>query len=134
MDEKTIELYNDSFERCVAQPGFLERLYELFLNSSPEVAEKFKNTDLKKQFIVVKKSLYTLTMAATETDVTRAELHRLGNTHGREGMKIASHLYDLWLQCLLQSVREFDHGWTPDIEASWRRMLEPHIAVLKRFS
>lgn len=134
VDERTLEIYNDSFEYCLSREGFLPRFYELFTHASPEVRETFRNTDFERQTRILKKSLYVLTMASVGTDDARNELLRLGLSHGRQGMNIPPQLYDLWLDCLMQTVREFHSEWHPDIERSWRDMLGPHIAVLKSHS
>ena len=134
MDDRISEIYNDSFERCSSRPGFLPRFYELFLNSSPEVKDKFKDTDFKKQIRIVKKSLYVLTMASVGIEEAQAEIERLGHIHGRDGLKVEPYLYDLWLTCLLQAVREYDIGWMPEVEKSWCKMFEPHIEALKGYS
>lgn len=134
MKERTIEIYNDSFERCIANPEFFIRFYELFLDSSPQVKDLFKNTDLKKQARIVKKTLYSLTMASVGTEELLQEINRIGHSHGRDGLCISPQLYDLWLTCLLQTVKEFDRNWTLEVEISWRNMLESHIETLKRYS
>ncbi len=134
MDEKTLEIFNDSFENCLSNRAFLPRFYELFTESSPEVGERFRQTDVLRQSKILKKSLYILTMATVGTDESRNELIRLGNSHGVQGMKIPAYLYDLWLVCLLRAVRECHTEWHPEIERSWRKMLGPHIAILKSFS
>jgi hemoglobin-like flavoprotein len=134
VDEKTLAIYNDSFEYCLGKEGFLPRFYTLFMESSPEVRERFKNTDFQKQTRILKKSLYVLTMASVGTDEARQELVRLGLSHGKQGLHIPPHLYDLWLDALVRTVREFHTEWHPDIERSWREMLAPHIAVLKSHS
>ncbi len=133
MDEKTLELFNDSFEYCLAKESFLPRFYELFLASSAEIRQKFMNTDIHRQSRILKKSLYVLTMATVGTEEARNELLRLGKSHGLQGMNIPEYMYDLWLDCLVQTVREFQTDWTPETEASWREMLNPHIEILKSF-
>ncbi len=134
LDERTFELFNNSFEACVGQPRFLERFYEIFINSSPEVQEKFKATDLKRQVRIIRKSLLVLTMASLGTEAVMEEIAHLGQTHGREGLKVGPHLYDLWLSSLLQAVSEVDPGWSRDVENSWRKMFAPYITALKSYS
>jgi hemoglobin-like flavoprotein len=133
-DERTVELYNDSFESCVSSEGFLPRFYELFIGSSPLIREKLKNTDLKKQVRILRKSLYVLTMASLGTDEAEQEIVRLGESHGRHGLNIQPFMYDLWLDCLLQAVSEYHTGWNAEVEQSWRVMFAPHIARLKSYS
>ena len=134
LDEKTLELFNRSFETCVARRGFVERFYEIFIQSSPEVRDKFKATDMKRQAHIIKKSLYVLTMASLETEEVRQEIAALGHSHGREGMKVGTHLYELWLSCLLQAVSEFDPGWNREVGESRRRVFDPYLSTLKSYS
>ena len=134
MDERTLELFNDSFESCVRQTGFLERFYQIFVDASPEVRDKFKATDLGKQIHMLKKSLLVLTAASSGTEGADEELAHLGLKHGAQGLKIGAQLYDLWLDCLLRTVREFDSRWSPEVEESWRRMFLPYISAMKSYS
>ncbi len=134
LDEKTLELFNDSFETCVAQPRFLERFYEIFVGASPEVQEKFKETDFKEQIRVVRKSILVLMTASFGTQEVAKEIARLGQSHGRHGMRIGPHLYELWLNSLLQAARESDRRWSQGVEDSWRKMFDPYITRLKGYS
>jgi hypothetical protein len=49
MQERDVELFNDSIERCSGNAEFLRRFCSLFLASSDAVAKKFEHTDLRKQ-------------------------------------------------------------------------------------
>ncbi len=42
-------MVNDSFERCINDPLFLDQFYEIFLASSDEVSAMFKDTDMGTQ-------------------------------------------------------------------------------------
>ncbi len=134
LDDTTLELFNSSFERCVAEPRFLERFYDIFIGASAEVQEKFKATDFKKQIRVLRKSMLVLMMASLETEQADEELARLGQSHGRQGMRIGPHLYALWLDSLLQAASEFDARWSQKVEDSWRRVFDPYLTTLKSYS
>ena len=41
--------FNDSFERCINDPLFLDQFYEIFLASSDEVSVMFTKTDVDTQ-------------------------------------------------------------------------------------
>jgi hypothetical protein len=56
MSKEQIALFDDSLERCTANPGFLDRFYDTFMASSKEVAEAFKHTSFHNQKILVKTS------------------------------------------------------------------------------
>lgn len=130
MDDRDVERFNDSIERCSASPEFLTRFYTLFLASSETVAKKFEHTDLKKQARMLKTSLYILMLASDETERI-AHLSRLAKLHSHSGLDIRPELYDLWLDRLLQAVREFDPKFNADVETAWRRLLQPGIEFMK---
>ena len=46
-------------------------------------------------------------------------------------LDIKPELYDLWLDRLVQAVGEFDPMFDPEIEAAWRRLLQPGIEFMK---
>ena len=130
MDEKDLELFNDSIERCSLKPEFLSRFYALFIASSDEVAKKFARTDLKKQARILKVSLYILMMASGEAE-RAAHLERLARRHSRAELDIKPELYDLWLDRLVQAVREVDPLFDAETETAWRRVLQPGIEFMK---
>src|SRR5262245_39796546 len=124
-------LFNDSLERCTVKPGFMDRFYALFLASSPEVAERFSRTDFRKQKHVLKASLYMMMFAAEGKAEGQAHLQRLAKLHSRTELDIKPHFYELWLDCLLQAVREYDRRFTPETERVWRRMMGSGIEFMK---
>lgn len=126
-----IEIFNDSLERCNMHPDFLVRFYEIFIASSPEVAEKFKNTNFSKQRRVLKASLYLLIFAAEEKPEGLAHVERMAEIHGPNQMNIPSHMYDLWMESLLQAVKEFDVAYGPRVESAWRNMLQEGVELMK---
>jgi len=130
MHDRDIELFNDSIERCSRKPDFLRRFYVLFLGSSDEVAKKFEHTDLKKQARMLKASLYTMMLAGSGSERV-VDLERLARLHSRAELDIKPELYDLWLDRLVQAVGEFDPMFDLEIEAAWRRVLQPGIEFMK---
>jgi len=131
MHERDSELFNDSYERCMRQSGFLERFYEIFVASSDEVAAKFVRTDFQKQVRMLKVSLYMLMNAAGTLPEGTVHLERIAELHSRRQLDIQPEFYDLWLVCLLEAVREFDASFCEDVEAAWRHVLAHGIRVMK---
>jgi hemoglobin-like flavoprotein len=134
VSDRDFELFNDSYERCIRNPrapGFLNRFYEIFLASSYEVAEKFKNTDFHKQTHAIKASLCYLMMASTGAPEAIKHLERMADLHSRAKLNIRPELYDIWLTCLLQAVREYDVYWSAEREAAWRSMLAYGIEFMQ---
>jgi len=130
MQERDVELFNDSIERCSRNPEFLRRFYALFLASSDAVAKKFEQTDLRKQARMLKTSLYTMMLASSESERV-AHLERLAQLHSRAGLDIKPELYDLWLDKLVQTVSECDPLFDTETGTAWRRVLQPGIEFMK---
>ena len=125
------ELFNSSYDRFLSKPGFLERFYEIFLGSSPEVAEKFRDTDFVRQTQRLKASLYMLMVASLGTREALQHLKRMAQLHSRKQLNIRPELYDLWLTSLLKAVAEFDRLFDEKTEQAWRRVLLPGIDYIK---
>lgn len=134
MTEKDLQLFNDSLERCTAQPEFLSRFYELFVASSPEIAEKFKNTDFNRQRRMLKASLYLLIYAIEGKPEGVVHLERMSEVHGEKGLGVAGWMYDVWFDCLLKAVKEFDSHFLPETETAWQNVLREGIDLMKKRS
>ena len=131
MTPHEIELFNDSLQRCTSRPGFLERFYEIFAASSAEVAEKFPRTNFQKQAILLKASLYLMLLAAWKKPEGHAHLERIAQLHSRKGLDIPPELYDLWLDCLLRTVQEYDRCFNARTKRAWYNMMQSGITFMK---
>ena len=76
MDEQVVSAFTGSLERCTAKPDFEERFYEIFLASSPKVAEKFATTDFGKQKRALRASFHTMLFRITSYNVCYTKLLR----------------------------------------------------------
>ena len=131
MTDAELALFNDSLTRCTSDPRFLERFSELFLASSDEVRHKFSQTDFLKQRRLVQASFHMMMLAATSDPVGTAHFERLAALHSQTHLDIPPHLYDLWLDCLVQAVKACDRQWTPETERVWRSMMANGMAFMK---
>jgi hemoglobin-like flavoprotein len=130
---EVLDSFDDSLRRCEARPGFLDRFYERFLASSPEVREKFANTNLVRQKKALRESFNHLVLAATDFDRKAPDWHLAGIValHGPEQLDIRPALYDVWLECLLDAVKEFDPEYGPEVEEAWREVMQFGISYLR---
>lgn len=131
MDTATLRTFEQSLARCTAQPGFLDRFYELFLASSPKVREKFAGTDFVRQKQMLNAS-FNLTLRAAQNDGggQPAHLDGLAERHGARQLAIGAELYDLWLDSLLEAVRGFDPDASAEVEAAWEQVMGVGISYL----
>jgi hemoglobin-like flavoprotein len=131
LNERDVELFNDSLERCTSGRRFLDRFYELFVTSSAEVAAKFANTDFRVQKAALKVSLYMIMSTIEQKPEGTVHLERIAARHSRSDLDIGPHLYDLWLDCLIQAARESDPLFGDETEQAWRKVMRVGIEFLK---
>jgi hemoglobin-like flavoprotein len=94
------------------------------------VREKFANTDFVRQKRALHASLYLILLAAQDTGKDPARyLSEVAERHSARQLDIGAELYDLWLDSLLATVREFDPEFGPAVERSW----EDAMAIGIRF-
>jgi hemoglobin-like flavoprotein len=124
-------VFLESLERC-GRDAFVDRFYERFLASSPEVRAKFATTDFGRQRAMLLRSLELIAAAADGDPDGVEELRVRAETHSRSRLDIAPHLYDLWLEAAIASAVEADPRWTPEVETAWRSILGAAIRHLRR--
>ncbi|WP_204378463.1 globin [Agaribacterium haliotis] len=127
-------LFDQSYERVrrnrVFDKDFFDTFYDKFLPSSPEVAQKFRNTDMAKQRQMLEKSFYHLLVFYASGDADDY-MQRMVAKHGRHGVNIPDHLYDLWMDTLIATVKVFDPEYSDDVALAWRLVLAPGLTYMK---
>ena len=127
-------LFNLSYQRAVVPDfyGFFHSFYAKLIEHSPVIAELFKHTDMQKQVEMLIQSITYITSygATREPD---AELTHLARLHGSDKLDLPPEYYDIWLDCLLQTIREKDPKYDEQVEKSWRLVMEPGIEYMKSF-
>lgn len=115
-------VFLESLARC-GNGAFVDRFYERFLASSPEVRAKFASTDFARQRLMLLRSLELVAAAADGDAKGVEELRARAETHSRSQLNIEPHLYDLWLESAIQSASAADPLWTAEVETAWRSIL-----------
>lgn len=130
----TEQLFDHSLERVLARQrdgkAFFEAFYDAFIAASPEVAEKFRNTDMERQRTMLRKSFYHLLSFYASNDADYY-LHRVAISHNHRHYNIRPHLYDLWLETLIATLWRFDVRCDEATELAWRLIMAPGIVYMK---
>ncbi len=128
------QLFDASYDRILSREvggqGFFSAFYDRFLAASPEVAEKFRHTDMTRQQAMLKKAFYHL-LAFYASSHADYYLHQVAVSHSRVHFDIPPRLYDLWLESLIETVRHFDDRFTDEAELAWRLVMAPGIVYMK---
>lgn len=128
------ETFDQSYERVktLEKDGrtFFDAFYGRFISSSPEVAHAFKNTDMKRQRKMLEKSFYSLFIFYA-TSNQNDYLEKIARLHSKHEANVDPALYDLWLECLIQTVAEYDPHFNRSVELAWRLVLSTGIAYMK---
>jgi hemoglobin-like flavoprotein len=126
--------FDQSYERVkrIEKNGktFFEAFYDNFCAATPEVANHFRNTDMKKQKKMLEKSFYGLFIFYA-TNNANDYLCKIAQHHSQAGKDIPPDLYDVWLDSLIKTVSEYDPMFDMDIELSWRVVLSAGITYMK---
>lgn len=119
-----------SFQRCEANGDFAEVFYETFLSAAPEIPPYFAATDFDRQRRVLRDSVHLMVTRDVDEPEMREAMERLGKEHGRGGRNILPKLYELWLDCVCQTVKLLDPEWSDALERKWRVRLRPGIQMI----
>jgi hemoglobin-like flavoprotein len=126
-DQVDVELVNDSLERCSSQVDFFDSFYLRFRDSSDVVAAKFANTDVKTQSRALRESFYLLMRAVGGDPEAWQHLELRALRHDRKHLDISPGMYEIWLECLIETIREFDPEFDSVTESAWRRIMQQGI-------
>jgi truncated hemoglobin YjbI len=108
---------------------FFEAFYRRFLDD-PGVAELFRDTDMRRQAAMLRKSFFHLA-GFYVTSSPSGELERMARVHYRLGIGVE--LYDAWLDSLVATVAEFDPEFDEATELAWRLALAPGVTYMKLY-
>ncbi|MFL0801182.1 MAG: globin [Agarilytica sp.] len=128
------EIYDQSYKRVMENDisglSFFDTFYSKFLDASPEVEKKFKNTDMVAQKKMLKKSFYHLLIfyGSNQAD---DYIQKIATSHNKAHLGIEPALYDIWLDTLMATLSEYDDKFTDDVELAWRLVLTPGITYMK---
>lgn len=122
-----LRLVLPSLDRCLASGDLFERFYDRLMRTSPEIAERFRGTDMTGQKRILHHAI-NLVLAFFEHDPIGAwAIERVRRSHARSGLDIAPRLYEPWREAFLATIEELDAGMDDAVEIAWRVVLQSTI-------
>ncbi len=125
---KAADIVMQSYGRCCASDGFFDSFYDHFLASSPEIRDKFANTNMAGQKLLLRQGILNVVLHARGMPDTK--LKALGCSHSRKGLNIRPELYTLWFNALAATIREHDKQSTTEIIQAWREVVSKSVEVI----
>ena len=116
--------FRESLERCQANPHFLNQFYNNFVIANPVVRDKFANTNMEDQKMMLHASLYMIALATQGNHAASHYLDNIAKRHSSTDLDISTELYGLWLETLLQTVSEIDPDFNEEVRSAWNDVMQ----------
>jgi len=127
-------IFDASYERVkkhhAGKEAFFHAFYERFIQADPRVAQHFQHTDMERQQKMLEKSFYRL-LVFYATNSTDDYLEEVAIRHSKLVLNIDKDLYDIWLDCLIETLKDYDPEYSDQVELSWRLLLATGITYMK---
>jgi len=109
---------------------FFPAFYNHLATKSARIEEKFAGINMAQLARTQRPGIYHL-LTYFDTDEPTEYLRHLAALHGPKYLDIAPELLDLWLEAILETVRDYDPDFDSEVEAAWRAVLQKGIGFLK---
>lgn len=128
------EIFNQSYWRvhknAIGDVPFVDAFLENLVRSSPEVADRMARGDTERFRSALTLGIVHLA-SFRATGQADSVLAGIAKRQSRTGRDIAPHLYEFFLQALLQTVEQYDPDFSPDVRKAWEVMLRPGLEYMK---
>ena len=124
------EFFNDSYEYVLGNDElFFNEFYRVFISSSPEIKEVFKNTDMTKQKDMLRDSVsYMVSFFVTK--IADVRLIQTGKHH-TQALKVSPQMYELFVDTFLIALENTYSRYNSKCGLAWRITLSPGIELMK---
>lgn len=120
-----------SYQRCLLSGTFFDDFYDTFVSSSPRIAEQFRSTDMAKQKNLLRIGLrHLIDFYHDPTDQSVQAVEDIGESHSKTMMDIHPELYAIWLDALMNTVKEHDPNYTEALGEQWRTAMGHGISTI----
>jgi hemoglobin-like flavoprotein len=128
------KLFNISYQRTISPDfeTFFKNFYDKLINTDPKIFALFSNTDMEQQVKMLMQSMTHITSYAATMEANE-EINQIAKNHGKYKLNIPAETYDLWLECLVDTAREYDPEFNSHVETAWREVMSPGLKYMKSF-
>lgn len=120
----------NSYGRCLRNTTFIERFYEILMDSHPDMRPAFARTDMGRQRHALRRGISNAILFGGGHDLVRGTVETVADLHSRKGRApVPPNLYPYWMDSLIQAVSEHDPRFSPELETRWRQAIKPLIEL-----
>jgi len=120
-----------SYQRCCAVAEFFPLFYRNLFRVAPEIQAMFRQTDFRRQHLLLQHAVGLLLAFPTHPDDGHAILKRVAERHSRRDLDVPRQLYPRFVDALVETVAECDPEYTDDAGNAWRAAIAPGIAFMQ---
>jgi hypothetical protein len=121
-----------SYGRCCLRDGFFDTFCDTFLEKSPETARALNKTDSDELRRSFENTLAFLMMFHRGKSMATMALSQVARAHnGKGAAAVPPHLYPLWIESLMEAVRQHDHHFSHELAEAWRHALDRGVRYMK---
>jgi len=122
-----------SYGRCLRHKRFIERFYEVFMDSHPALPPLFAGTDMGRQRLALRRGISVAIFHAAGSALSRRAIEEMADVHSLAGRApVDPALYPYWVDSLLAVVAETDPDADAALLARWRQAMGVVCATFTR--
>ena len=111
---------------------FIASFYDRLTAASDEIKKRFEHVNMKKQEdILAHAVVMSFLFVDPNHQIASKAIKNVRMSHNREHLNIEPHLYDTWLNCLIETVAECDPLADEELLAQWREVMSVAINHIK---
>lgn len=102
----------------------MSAFYNRLIRASEEIREKFEQVDVEVQVDALAHAIVMSFMFVDKNHPVAARaMDNVRHSHSRAKLDIQPHLYDTWLQCLIDTVAELDPHADEELLQEWHTVM-----------
>ncbi|MCX7556716.1 globin [Xanthomonadaceae bacterium JHOS43] len=129
---ETFDDLQQSYGRCLREKNFIERFYEIFLASHPDIAPMFEKTDFNTQRFALRRGISVAIEHANGSRLAERTMNQMADTHSRKGsVPVPPSLYRYWVDSLVRTVDEVDPQSSDALLERWRTGMNKVVSTFQ---
>lgn len=133
MDKDQVRKLKRSYSRCfVGGKNLIDRFYEEFLASSPEIAPHFANTDFEHQKLLLRQGINCMLMFTEGVYAGEFCLSEIQLSHNKKHHNIHPSLYNYWKESLLKVLAKEDPEFNEELFQLWNEAMDNGIKYISK--